>query len=375
MKIVIICIFGIESVVVKELLALGYSSPRVSNGRVSIEGDLTDVARCNLWLRTAERIYIETGSFRATDFDMLFDGIFSIDWKALLPADAEIPVRSSSIDSKLFSTRDCQSITKKAIVEKLKKSYGINRIEENGKTFQIEVFIHNDIVSVCLDTTGTGLHKRGYRTLNVEAPLKETIASALLQISYWKPGRVLMDPFCGSGTFIIEAAMIAGNIAPGINRVFSFESWTGENEIISGRLKEEAREKEKQVKEILLFGSDISKDNIEIAKKHAMQAGVSGSSEFVVSDFKNIQKRGEYGIMIANPPYGLRLSDKSEIISLYKNLGTKMKEFDTWSKYILTDDDGFEKNSGCRASKKRKIYNGTIRCTYYQFFGPQPGKC
>ncbi len=236
----------------------------------------------------------------------------------------------------------------------------------------MEVFIHKDIVSVCLDTTGTGLHKRGYRTLNVEAPLKETIAAALIQISYWRPGRILLDPFCGSGTFAIEAAMIAMNKAPGINREFIFEGWSNNNRLILKDLKEEARRGEGHITDVLIFGSDISAENIEIAKKHASMAGVSNAVGFRVSDFRDIEKPAEYGVMIANPPYGLRLSDKSEISDMYYNLGRKMTEFEKWSKYILTDDDGFEKTIGIRASKKRKIYNGTIRCTYYQYFGPLP---
>lgn len=372
MKIVVICIFGIESVTAKELRDLGFRDLDVSNGRISFEGDFSDIARCNLNLRTAERVYIEVAGFKAFDFDTLYDGIRQIVWKDMMPSNASIPVRASSIDSRLYSTRDCQSISKKAIADSLCSAYGLQRLEEDGAIYPIEVFIHRDIASICLDTTGTGLHKRGYRLLNVEAPLKETIAAALIGISYWKPGRILLDPFCGSGTFAIEAAQIQQGIPPGINRSFGFEGWSKRYEEILRGLKREAMENIRNEGECVIFGSDISAQNIEISRNHAEMAGVGKFIKFSVKDFRKIEKDHEYGIMIANPPYGLRLSDKSEIIGMYADLGRKMKEFDTWSKYILTDDDNFEKNSGCRASRKRKIYNGTIRCTFYQYFGPSP---
>jgi len=374
MNIIVICIFGIESVVSRELSNLGINDVEISNGRISFEGRMEDIARCNIWLRAAERVYFEADNFDAYDFDMLYDGVRKIDWMELVPPDAVINVRTSSIDSRLYSTRDCQSIAKKAIVDKVTENTGSSRLPETGKDFSVEIFIHKDNVSVCIDTTGTGLHKRGYRTYNVEAPLKETIAAALISISYWRPGRVLLDPFCGSGTFPVEAAMMAMNIAPGKNRKFAFEDWTTENKKTADFIRNDAAASVEQVKEVFIKGSDISDKNVEIARKHAIAAGVSEAVSFTASDFRSLGINDEYGILISNPPYGIRISDKKKVEGLYKSIGRKFREMDTWSKYILTANDDFENICGIRADKRRKIYNGTIKCTYYQYFGPRPPK-
>ncbi len=372
MKLTAICIFGIESVLAREIRELGLEVNSVNNGRVEFSGGIEAIAKSNLWLRTAERIYIKVAEFSAFTFDELFNGTKQINWQKYIKEDGKINVRSSNINSKLFSPRDCQRIVKKAITEKLGEIYKIQQLPETGSEYKIEIFIHNNTAEVNIDTTGTGLHKRGYRTLNVEAPLKETIAAALLKISYWNPGRILLDPFCGSGTFPIEAAMMAANIAPGINREFLFETWSYENKKMMKKEKLIAEKSIKSIEDKLIFGSDISRSNIKIAKKHAFAAGVEHMIEFSTEDALSIEAPGEYGVMICNPPYGLRISDKDDVLKLYKGLGEQFRKFNTWSKYVLTDSAVFEKTTETKANKRRKIYNGTISCTFYQFFGPKP---
>lgn len=372
MKLTAICIFGIESVLARELRELGLVVENITNGRVEFSGGIEAVAKSNLWLRTAERVYINIAEFPAFTFDELFDGTKSIEWHKYIPIDGKINVRSSNINSKLFSERDCQRIVKKAITESMGLQFGIERLPESGAEYKIEIFLHNNKAEINLDTSGTGLHKRGYRTLNVEAPLKETIAAALISISYWNPGRIFLDPFCGSGTFPIEAALMAANIAPGINRTFIFDTWNKENRDILESEKEAARKKIKLYNDVRIFGSDISEDNIKIAKKHAIAAGVSSMVNFRTEDALNIKPLEEYGVLICNPPYGFRLSDKENIGELYEGIGLMLKNFKSWSKYVLTDSSEFEKISGNKADKRRKIYNGTISCTFYQYFGPKP---
>lgn len=372
MKLTAVCIFGIESVLARELRNLGLTVDKINNGRVEFSGDFEAVAKSNLWLRTAERVYIRVAEFPAYTFDELFDGTKNINWREFISSDGKINVRSSNINSKLFSQRDCQRIVKKAIAENLGEVYKLEKLPETGAEYKIEIFIHNNVAEINIDTTGTGLHKRGYRTLNVEAPLKETIAAALLKISYWNPGRLLLDPFCGSGTFPIEAAMMAANIAPGINRDFLFETWSRENKRLMNKEKSIAESGVKNIDKKIIFGSDISTGNIRIAKKHAIAAGVEHMTDFKVADALSIKAPGEYGVMICNPPYGLRLSDENDVTQLYKELGEQFETFETWSKYVLTASPIFEKTSGKKANKRRKIYNGTISCTFYQYFGPKP---
>ncbi|MCD6322115.1 MAG: class I SAM-dependent RNA methyltransferase [Clostridiales bacterium] len=372
MKLTAVCIFGIESVLAREIRELGLEVDSVNNGRVEFSGGVEAIAKSNLWLRTAERIYIKVADFPAYTFDELFNGTKQINWQEFIKKDGKINVRSSSINSKLFSQRDCQRIVKKAITEKLGEIFKIQQLPETGSEYKIEIFIHNNTAEINIDTTGTGLHKRGYRTLNVEAPLKETIAAALLKISYWNPKRILLDPFCGSGTFPIEAAMMSANIAPGINRDFLFETWSYENKKILDKEKSIAKKSIKSIEEILILGSDISYSNIKIAKKHAFAAGVEHMIDFKTADALSLDTPGVYGVMICNPPYGLRISDKEDVLNLYKGLGKQFEKFDTWSKYVLTDSAVFEKIAGIKANKRRKIYNGTISCTFYQYFGPKP---
>lgn len=372
MNLTAVCIFGIESVLAREIRDLGIEVDAINNGRVEFAGGIETIARCNLWLRTAERIYIRAGNFQAYNFDELFNGTVNIDWQDYISRDGAVNVRSSNINSKLYSPRDCQRIVKKAISEKIGSVYNIERLPENGPDYPIEIFIHNNKAEVNIDTTGVGLHKRGYRTLNVEAPLKETIAAALIKISYWRPGRLFMDPFCGSGTFPIEAAMMAANIAPGLNRHFLFESWSSSNSKIMDNEKTKAVDSINRISDIRIFGSDISGKNISIARRHAVAAGVDKMIGFTVKNALDANKPGEYGVMICNPPYGLRISEKENVRDLYESMGDLFRRFDTWSKYVLTDSGSFEKTSGFKANKRRKIYNGTISCTFYQYFGPKP---
>ncbi|MBN2559109.1 MAG: class I SAM-dependent RNA methyltransferase [Clostridia bacterium] len=370
MKLTAICVFGLEAVLARELANLGLGPVETENGRVSFMGSISDAAMCNLWLRSAERVYIEASAFKAYTFDDLYEGVKSIDWKEHMPSDGSFPVRASSIDSKLFSTRDCQTITKKAVADKLCSQYGTGWMPETGRQYAIEVFIHNDNARICIDTTGTGLHKRGYRRLNVEAPLKETIAASLLMISYWRPGRTMLDPFCGSGTFPIEAALMEMNIPPGLERDFAISYWGDDVSKYLNEMKLKAKADIRKPGDRHIYGSDISAKNIEIAKIHAGNAGVSDAILFTCSDVRDIEKNEEYGVLICNPPYGQRLEDKGAANETYDALCVKMKEFGTWSKYILSDSADFEKICGRKADKRRKVYNGTISCTFYQYFGP-----
>lgn len=372
MKLIAICVFGIEAVLAREIKDLGLIVDNTRNGRVEFQGGIEEVAKCNIHLRTAERVYIQAVEFPAHTFDELFDGAYKVNWDEFISPNGRINVRASSINSKLFSQRDCQRIVKKSIASKMCETNGLRLLSEDGPEYKVEIFIHNDNAEINLDTTGIGLHKRGYRTLNVEAPLKETIAAALLEISYWKPGRILLDPFCGSGTFPIEAAMMSAGIAPGIKRHFLFETWNKENRNVTDKVRELAESKIKIPNSRIIYGSDISRENIKIALKHADAAGVESMIKFQVHDAVTLKPQDDYGIMICNPPYGLRLSDKEEVEGLHRGIGELFSRFGTWSKYVLTDSREFERESGIKANKRRKIYNGTISCTFYQYFGPKP---
>ncbi len=365
-------VFGIESIVGRELKWLGYDNQRVENGRVTFEADLRAICRSNIWLRTAERILIKVGSFKAETFEELFQGTKSLPWEQWLPEDAIFPVEGKSVKSKLFSVSDCQAIVKKAIVEKLKTKYKREIFEETGAKYKIEVSLLNDIATLSIDTSGAGLHKRGYRKLVSAAPLKETLTSALLLISRWKKDRVLIDPFCGSGTIPIEAALIALNIPPGLNREFISQEWPNIPERYWTEAFEEARGLIEPDREVRIQGSDISGESISLARYHAKLAGVDKHIHLQQMDFKAVSSRYDYGFIICNPPYGERLGEEKEIERLYKDMGKAFKSFETWSYYILTSYKTFERLFGRKADKKRKLYNGMIECDYYQFFGPPP---
>lgn len=364
--------FGIEAVVGRELNWLGYSDQQVENGRVTFAGDEEAICRTNLWLRTADRVLVKMGEFKALTFDELFKGTKALPWDEWLPENAEFPVDGRSVDSKLSSVPDCQAIVKKAIVEKLKLKYKKQWFDENGPLYRIEVGLLKDTATLTVDTTGPGLHKRGYRTLSTDAPLKETLAAAMLMISRWKPDRALIDPFCGSGTIPVEAALIAGNIAPGAKRSFSSEGWHQTPSILWAKAREEAADKVRKMDDIRIQGSDIDDKAIGIARYHANQAGVAEYIHLQRLPVSDISSRYKYGFIVCNPPYGERLNEMPAVEKLYRELGGVFKRFETWSFYVITSHPRFEALVGRKADKKRKLFNGRIQCNYYQFYGPPP---
>jgi len=366
------CIFGLEAVVARELKWLGYTDQHVEDGRITFAGDEEAICRANLWLRCAERVLVKVGEFRALSFDELFEGAKALPWDEWLPENAQFPVNGSSVNSKLASIPDCQAIVKKAIVEKLKIKYKKQWFEEDGPLYKIEFSLLKDMATLAIDTSGMGLHKRGYRTLVSGAPLKETIAAAMLMISRWKPDRALIDPFCGSGTIPVEAAMIAGNIAPGAKRSFTAESWQQIPQESWRKAREEASDKAKRASDLRIHGSDIDEEVIKLARYHAAQAGVSQDIHLQRMPVSDISSRFKYGFIICNPPYGERLGDMPEVERLYREMGRIFRKFDTWSYYVLTSHPHFEALFGRKADKKRKLYNGRIMCNYYQFYGPPP---
>jgi len=366
--------FGVESVVGRELKKLGYEDQFIENGKVTFAGDLEAICRTNIWLRSAERVFLKIGEFKATSFEELFENTKALPWEDWIPEDAEFPVVGKSVDSKLASVSDCQAIVKKAVVERLKQKYKREWFDETGGMYKIEVSLLKDIATLSIDTSGAGLHKRGYRKLVSSAPIKETLASAMIQISRWNPDRVLLDPFCGSGTIPIEAAMIGKNIAPGLQRNFAAETWKIIPESMWKKARVEARESIKVDKELRITGTDIDDKVLSLARYHSKLAGVDDCIHLQRMDVADISSRYKYGFIISNPPYGDRMNELKEVEKLYEKMGKVFKKFDTWSYYIITSHQGFEKYFGRKADKKRKLYNGRIMCYYYQFFGPPPPK-
>lgn len=364
--------FGIESVTARELEEMGYSDMKVENGRITFKGSERDIARCNIHLRTADRILIKAAEFHAITFEELFQGVKAIPWGDFLPEDAEMHVTGRSVRSGLYSVPDCQSITKKAIVEKMKEKYHRTVFEENGPKYKIEVAILKDIVSITIDTTGPGLNKRGYRKIVGEAPLKETMACALILLSYWKSGRILVDPLCGSGTIPIEAAMISKKIAPGVNRGFVSETWRDFDPIIWKDVRNEAKAMEVKDSPLTIFGSDLNPKAVDLAIHHAKEAGVGDVTLFKQMNVLDFYSKDKYGFIITNPPYGERIGEIRAVESLYRDLGKIYKRLDSWSFYIITSNPSFEKLFGKTADKRRKLYNGQLLCQYYQFYGPKP---
>lgn len=361
---------GLESIVGKEVKALGYEDIQVENGRVVFEADVSAIPRANLWLRTADRVKLQVGRFKATSFDELFEKTKALPWEAFIDEKGEFPVVGKSVKSKLYSVPDCQSIVKKAIVERLKMKHGISTwLEETGAFYRVEVAIHKDEALLTLDTSGSGLHKRGYRVGQGEAPLKETLAAALVQITNWTPDQPFVDPFCGSGTIAIEAALIGQNIAPGFNREFASENWAFIPQKVWDEAFQEAEESANYEQALNIVGSDIDPGLIDIAKKNAMEAGLGDLvtwKQMRVSDFNPKQ---ENGYLVSNPPYGERMGEREEVEQMYRDLGSIMRDHPTWSVYILTSHEGFEKLYGAPATKKRKLFNGFIKTDYYQYFG------
>lgn len=364
--------FGLENVVARELQQLGYTDCRVSDGRVLFSGDEYDIARCNLWLRSADRILLRVGEFPAPDFGALFDQTTALPWSDLLPVDAKFPVKGRSIRSKLHAVPKVQGVTKKAIVESLKKKHNRFRFDEDGAEFVIEVSILKDIAQLTIDTTGPGLHKRGYRSIVGAAPLRETMAAGLIQLSYWNPERPLIDPFCGSGTIPIEAALIGRNIAPGLQRSFAAEEWPWFDRKIWREVRTEARDVRKRSLPAPIMAYDHDPGAVRLSRRGATDAGVGGSIRFECQEVSDLKSVLEYGCLITNPPYGERLGENEEVEAVYRVMGNAFAHLDTWSLYVLTSYKGFENHFGRRADRRRKLYNGRLECQYYQYQGPRP---
>lgn len=370
------CHFGLEAVLKKEIIDLGYEIQKVEDGRVTFLGDEEAVCRGNVFLRTAERILIKIGSFHATTFEELFEKTKELPWEEYIPLDGKFWVaKAASIKSKLFSPSDIQSIMKKAIVERLKQVYKISWFEEGGASYPLRVFLMKDEVTIGLDTTGESLHKRGYRKLTAKAPIAENLAAALIMLTPWRGDRILVDPFCGSGTFPIEAAMMAANMAPGMNREFLAQDWKN---LISKRewydcVDEAADLVDLQVKTDIQ-GYDMDPHMVSIARENAKLAGVDHLIHFQTREVKELSHPKKYGFIITNPPYGERLEEKENLGSLYKTIGERFKQLDSWSLYMITSYENAEVDMGKKADKNRKIYNGMMKTRFYQFMGPKPPK-
>lgn len=365
--------FGLEKVVADELRELGYEDLIIENGKVTFQGSEMDIVTCNMWLRTADRVLIKMAEFKAESFEELFQGTLKVEWGDIIPETGFMHVTGKSVKSKLFSVPDCQSITKKAVVESMKRKYNKEMFSEDGATYKIEVAILKDIVTLTLDTTGPGLHKRGYREFAGEAPLKETLAAALVLLSKWEPSRILADPFCGSGTIPIEAAMIGKNIAPGLNRNFVSEDW----DIIPKSLWQDMRKYARNSindKEFRILASDINGRVLKTARDNAKKAGVAEYIAFQRMDMKEFKNKKRYGFIITNPPYGERIGNAKEVENLYEDMGRTFQELKDWSYFVITSYEDFEKCFGEKSDKNRKLYNGRIKCYYYQYFGAEPEK-
>lgn len=366
--------FGLEAVVAREVRDLGFTDVQVENARISFKSDAAGLARANLWLRSADRVLVEVGQFPAHSFEELFEKTRSLPWADWLPENALFPVEGKSIRSQLYSVSDCQAIVKKAIVESLKTRYHRQWFEENGPRYPIEVALLNDMATLTIDTSGAGLHKRGYRKLSAAAPLKETLAAALVRLSRWHPERPFIDPCCGSGTIPIEAALIALNIAPGIKRTFTAEKWPQIPRRSWELARQEARDLTRTAK-LEIRGSDSDAEVLSLARYHARQAGVNDCIHWQQAPVSKLRIRPPYPCVICNPPYGERLEDRDTVEQLYREMGPVFKSIETGSFFVLTAHKGFERLLGRRADKRRKLYNGRIECTYYQYFGPRGNIC
>ena len=375
-ELVVPCHFGMEAVTKREIYDLGYEITRVEDGRITFEGDAEAICRANVFLRTAERVMLLVGRFKATTFEELFQGIKALPWEEYIPQDGKFWVKkASSIKSKLFSPSDIQSIAKKAMVERLKGVYKTDWFKEDGAAYPVRIFLLKDEVMVALDTSGDSLHKRGYRLQTSKAPITETLAAALIMLTPWRKDRILVDPFCGSGTFPIEAAMMAANIAPGMNREFTAEAWTN---IIPKQLwYDTVQEAEDMVdKDIVvdIQGYDLDGEVVKAARENAKRAGVDHLIHFQQRDVAKMSHPKKYGFIITNPPYGERLEDKADLPELYTTIGEVYKNLDAWSMYMITSYADAERYVGKKADKNRKIYNGMIKTYFYQFMGPKPPK-
>lgn len=368
------CHFGLEAVLKKEIVDLGYEISQVEDGRVTFTGGDEAVCRANVFLRTGERVLLKAGSFRAESFDELFENTKAIPWEEFIPRDGKFWVaKASSIKSKLFSPSDIQRIMKKAMVERMRKAYKAEVFPESGSSYPLRVFLYKDQVTIGIDTSGESLHKRGYRTLASKAPITETLAAALILLTPWRKDRILVDPFCGSGTFPIEAAMMAANIAPGMNRSFLAEDWKN---LIPRKCWYEAMDEANELADSQIQadiqGYDIDGNIVKAARANAAAAGVDHMIHFQERPVSALSHPKKYGFLITNPPYGERLEDKENLPVLYRELGQRFMALDSWSAYVITAYEDAEKYIGRKADKNRKIYNGMMKTYFYQFLGPKP---
>lgn len=368
------CHFGLEAVLKREILDLGYEISSVEDGRVTFQGDAEAVCRANIFLRTAERVLLKVGSFQAVSFEELFEKTKALPWEAYIPKAGKFWVtKASSVKSRLFSPSDIQSVMKKAMVRRLQEHYRMEWFPEDGPEYPVRVFLMKDQVTVGIDTSGASLHKRGYREVSGKAPITETLAAALIMLTPWRGDRILVDPFCGSGTFPIEAAMMAANIAPGMNRSFTAEKWTN---LIPKKLwydtVDEASDLIREPEETDIQGYDADEDVIRIARRNAAEAGVEHMIHFQRRDVRDLSHPRKYGFIITNPPYGERLEDKKDLPELYRAFGESFRRLETWSAYMITSYEDAERYFGRKADKNRKIYNGMLKTYFYQFQGPKP---
>ena len=365
--------FGLEAIVKRELQALGFDNLTVTNGKVEFETTAEEIPRVNLWLRCADRVLLKMGEFTAVTFDELFEGTNALPWEAWITKDGQFTVTGKSVKSTLGSVRACQSIVKKAVVERLKKHYKTEWFEETGPEFTIQISMLNDIATLTIDTSGSGLNKRGYRLQSGEAALKETLAAALVQLSFWNKNRLLIDPMCGSGTILIEAALLGRNIAPGLNREFSSERWPSISKSIWNDARLEARAAIDKKTELQLFGYDIDPMMIEASKANSKRAGVAADITFEQKNIKDLWIDQQYGIVISNPPYGIKIGEFRELNEIYISIHKTFKKKTGWSVYILTADKKFpDYFKRAKPDKVRKLYNGSIEVNYYQYFGERP---
>ena len=370
------CFFGVEKMLAREIKNLGYEIIKTEDGRVTYKTDEYGIAKSNMYLRCAERVHLKVAEFEARNFDELFEETKRINWAKYIPFGAQFPIsKASSIKSKLYSTPDIQSIVKKAVVESLKKSYlETGLLKEDKEKYPIYVFIHKDKVTLTIDTSGTALHKRGYRERANKAPIRETLAAAIMELVPWRPGRTLVDPMCGSGTLLIEAAMKGINMAPGMNREFISEKWRTMDKKIWWDVRREAYAQMNEEVDFKIYGYDIDEEALEIARENAEIAGVADYIEFRYGDATEFTSDEEYGFIVTNPPYGERLEDTDTVKMLYKKLGYAFRKLKNWSYYIITSYEYFENEFGQEATKRRKLYNGMLKSNLYQYIGPKPPK-
>ncbi len=368
------CHFGMEAVLKREIQDLGYEICLVEDGRVTFLGDDEAICRANVFLRTAERVLLKAGSFRAETYEELFQGTRALPWEEWVPKDGRFWVtKASSIKSRLFSPSDIQRVMKKAMVERMKQKYGLSLFPETGSSYPVRVFLYKDQVTVGIDTSGDSLHKRGYRTLASRAPITETLAAALILLTPWKGNRIFVDPFCGSGTFPIEAAMMAAHMAPGMNRSFTAEQWTG---LIPRKRWYDAVDEAEELVDLQvetdIQGYDIDGEIVKAARANAEAAGVGKLIHFQQRPVSQLSHPKKYGFLVTNPPYGERLEEKENLPALYREIGERFRALDSWSAYIITAYEDAEKYIGRKADKNRKIYNGMMKTYFYQFLGPRP---